>query len=223
MFSSKLLLKAFVSDELIIRNWLIIDDFHWWFFSWDFRAPRPGFLENLNIGLYGADTFCREWTIALRAGRATVVRLEDSSMDYISAYSLFLSNSFPYFQTLLQWVQKIKNWKYIILRWYNFFFLFMNTFHFFYIHEGHSQIIDTPPPSSTKMTNLSINLRFNHSKVVTAGVESLFRPFEPKPEERKKVNFWKEPQRHPYTIINFPSSQNCHSLCAFSQFREEGE
>ena len=28
----------------------------------------------------------------------------------------------------------------------------------------------------------------------------------------EKVYFWKEPQRRPYTITNFPSSQNCHSI-----------
>ena len=56
----------------------------------------------------------------------------------------------------------------------------------------------------------------------TVGVQSFFRPSEPRPEERKKVNFWKEPQRRPYTIINFPPSQNCHSLRAFSQFWEQG-
>ena len=42
------------------------------------------------------------------------------------------------------------------------------------------------------------------------------------PEERKKVNFWEEAHRRPHTIINFPSSQNCHSLRAFSQFWELG-
>ena len=56
------------------------------------------------------------------------------------------------------------------------------------------------------------------------GVESFFfRPFEPRPEERNNVNFWKESQRRPYTIINFLSSQNCHSLRAFSQFWETVE
>ena len=55
----------------------------------------------------------------------------------------------------------------------------------------------------------------------TAGVESFLGLFEPRPEDEKKRNFQKELQRRPYTMINFPSSQNCHSLRAFSQFWEE--
>ena len=56
------------------------------------------------------------------------------------------------------------------------------------------------------------------------GIESFFRPFEPRPEERGKESiFRKKPQRRPYTIINFPSSQNFHSLRAFSQFWQQGE
>ena len=38
----------------------------------------------------------------------------------------------------------------------------------------------------------------------------------------KKSKFRKEPQLRPYTFIDFPSSQNCHSLCAFSEFWEQG-
>ena len=73
------------------------------------------------------------------------------------------------------------------------------------------------------MTDLFISLKFNDFKVVTVGIESFFKPFEPRPEKRKKINFWKEPQRRPDTIINFPSSQNCHSLRVFSRFWEEGK
>ena len=91
------------------------------------------------------------------------------------------------------------------------------------LYEDHSEIIDTPfPPSRTKTKDLLINLRFNCFKVFTEGVEFFFGPVEPSSEERKKVNFQKESQRRPYTIINFPSSQNCHSLRAFSQFWEQG-
>ena len=42
-------------------------------------------------------------------------------------------------------------------------------------------------------------------------------------QKKGKVNFWKEPQRRPYTIINFPCSQNCHSLYSFSQFWQPRE
>ena len=78
------------------------------------------------------------------------------------------------------------------------------------------------PPSRTKTKDLSINLRFNYFKVFTVEVESFFRPFKSRQEDGKKVNFWKEPQHRPFTIINFPSSQNYHSLRAFSQFWEQG-
>ena len=77
------------------------------------------------------------------------------------------------------------------------------------------------PSSRTKTKDLFINLRSNCFMVFPVRVESFLRPFEPRPEERKKVNFRKEPQRHPYTMINFPSSQECHCLRAFSQFWEQ--
>ena len=75
--------------------------------------------------------------------------------------------------------------------------------------------------SERKRKIYSSTLRFNYFKVITVEVESFFRPFQPRPEERKKLNFWKEPQRRPHTIINFLSSQNRHSLRAFSQFWEQ--
>ena len=53
-------------------------------------------------------------------------------------------------------------------------------------YEGHSKIID--PPSRTKTTDLFNNLRFNYFKVFIVDVESFFRPFEPRSEE-KKVNY----------------------------------
>ena len=59
-------------------------------------------------------------------------------------------------------------------------------------------------------------------KLKNCGVESFLRPFELRPEERKKLSFRKEPQRSPHTIINFSSTQNRHSLRAFSQFWEQG-
>ena len=79
-----------------------------------------------------------------------------------------------------------------------------------------------PPLSRTETKDLFLDLRFNCSKVFTVKVESFSKPFQPRLKERKKLNFWKEPQRRPYTMVNFPSSQNCHSLRAFSQFWEEG-
>ena len=77
-------------------------------------------------------------------------------------------------------------------------------------------------PSPTKTKDLFINLKFNYFKVFTVGVQSFFRPLQPRPEQRKKVNFWKEPQRRSYTIINFPLSQNCHSLSAWAHFWKQG-
>ena len=79
----------------------------------------------------------------------------------------------------------------------------------------------TPFPER-KRKDPVINVRFNYLKALAVGVESFFRPLEPRPEQRKKVDFWKEPQRRPYTIIHFPSTQNCHSLRAYSQFWEQG-
>ena len=80
----------------------------------------------------------------------------------------------------------------------------------------------TPLRPRAKTKNLFINLRSNYSELFITEVQSLFRLFQQKPKERKKVNFWKEPHRHPYTMINFPSSQTCHSLRAFSEFWEQG-
>ena len=85
-------------------------------------------------------------------------------------------------------------------------------------YEGHSEIIDNTFPNEDE-----INLRFNYVKVFIVGIGSFFRPVEPRPEERKKVNFWKEPQLRLYSMINFPPSQNCNSLCAFSQFWKQKE
>ena len=80
------------------------------------------------------------------------------------------------------------------------------------------------PPSRTTTKDVFINLRFSDFKMFTVGVESFFRSSESRPEGRKKVNFWKETQCRPYyAMINFPSTQNCHSLRAFSQFWETGE
>ena len=82
-------------------------------------------------------------------------------------------------------------------------------------YEGHSQIIDTPPPFPNKTKDVSIELRFKYSRVLTVRVQSFFRPFEPRPKERKKVNYWQEAQRRPPTMINFPSSQNSHFPVSF--------
>ena len=79
-----------------------------------------------------------------------------------------------------------------------------------------------PPPPPKKTKDLFNNLRFNYIKVFTVGVESFFRPFEPRPEERTKHNFWKEPQRRPCTMINFPSSPKVpFSVCFLSVLRTE--
>ena len=80
----------------------------------------------------------------------------------------------------------------------------------------------TPPPPRTKTKDLFINSRFNCFKIFTASAQSFLRPFQPTLDDRKKVNFSEEPQRRPYTIINFPSNQHCHSLRVFSQFWEQG-
>ena len=44
------------------------------------------------------------------------------------------------------------------------------------------------------------------SEVFTVEVESFFKPFQSRLRERKKLHFQKEPQRRPYSIINFPLS-----------------
>ena len=74
----------------------------------------------------------------------------------------------------------------------------------------------------TRMGDLFINLRFIYLKVFTMWAGFFFEPFEPRREERKTLNFRKESQRRPYTIINFSLSQNCHFLRAFFQFRAQG-
>ena len=43
------------------------------------------------------------------------------------------------------------------------------------------------PPFRTK--DVFINLRSNYFRMFTVWLKSFFRPFEPRPEERKKVNF----------------------------------
>ena len=58
------------------------------------------------------------------------------------------------------------------------------------------------PPSRTKTKYLFINLRFNCFRVFPGKVESSFGPFQPRLEERRKVNFWRGPQRRPYTITS---------------------
>ena len=75
-----------------------------------------------------------------------------------------------------------------------------------------------PPPERTKTKDLFIKLRCNCFRVSTVGVGSFFKPVEPRLKEREKLNFSKEPQRRPSTMINFRPSQNCHSLRTFSQF-----
>ena len=80
--------------------------------------------------------------------------------------------------------------------------------------------LSTPFPN--KNERFFVNSKINCFKVFTEEVLSFLKPFRPSPEERKKVNFCKEPQRRPHPIINFPSRQNCHSLRAFSQFWEQG-
>ena len=54
--------------------------------------------------------------------------------------------------------------------------------------------------------------------VFTVGVKMLHWTAWTKTKGEEKLKFRRELQRRPYTIINFPPSQNCHSLQAFSQF-----
>ena len=72
----------------------------------------------------------------------------------------------------------------------------------------------TSPPSRTTTKDLFINLRFNS----VHEVESLVRRFHSRLEEREKLNVRKEPRRSSYDMTNYPASQYCHSLRAFSQF-----
>ena len=64
-----------------------------------------------------------------------------------------------------------------------------------------------PPPSPTKTKGLFINLRFSYIRVLTVEVESLVRGFQSRLEERKKRNFWEEPQRSPYTMVIVPTGR----------------
>ena len=93
------------------------------------------------------------------------------------------------------------------------------------VYEGHSETIDTPPPIPfrTKTKDLLINLRSNDFEMFPVRIESFSGLSEPRKEERKQVNFWKEPQPSPYTTINFPSSQNCHSPACFFLILGRGE
>ena len=84
------------------------------------------------------------------------------------------------------------------------------------------KLLTHPPPSRMETKDSFINLKLNYFKAFTLRIESFFEPLKPRSEKRNKVNFREEPQRRSYTIINFPSSQNCHSLRTFSQFREQG-
>ena len=54
------------------------------------------------------------------------------------------------------------------------------------------------------------------------GVESFFRPFEPRPEERKKVNFWKQPQRRPYAITTSLRVKTAIPCVLFLDFESRG-
>ena len=65
-------------------------------------------------------------------------------------------------------------------------------------YKDHSKITDTPS-SWAKMKYLFLNLKFNHFKVFTLGIQSFLIPFQPRPEERENVNFWKDPQLRLYT------------------------
>ena len=82
------------------------------------------------------------------------------------------------------------------------------------------RLFTPPPPSRAKTKMLFINLRFNYVLIFIVGIEFFFMPFEPRLEERK-TQLLKETSTWPYSIINFPSTQNCHSLHAFSQFWEQ--
>ena len=82
----------------------------------------------------------------------------------------------------------------------------------------------TPPPPAPEWKRKIYSSTWD--SVILRGLLWRLNPsldrFQPRLEERKKVNFEKEPQSRPFTVINFPSSQNSHSLRAFSQFWEKG-
>ena len=62
----------------------------------------------------------------------------------------------------------------------------------------------TPPlPERKRQISSSTRDSIILSCPLWGGVEFFPNPFEPRPEERKKVNCWKELQRRPHTIINF--------------------
>ena len=95
--------------------------------------------------------------------------------------------------------------------------------HCWQLYEGHSEITDTPPLLERKRKIYS-------STWDSIGLGSSLWGFNPSldclNQDRKmgrKSTFERSLKRLPLTTINFPSSQNCHSLRAFSQFWETGK
>ena len=88
------------------------------------------------------------------------------------------------------------------------------------MYKGHSQIIDTPFPKENERFIHQLETQLFYG--VSCGGWILLQTVSTKSGRKEKNStFEREPQRRPYTIINFPSSQNCHSLHAFSQFWEQ--
>ena len=87
-------------------------------------------------------------------------------------------------------------------------------------YEGHSEIIDTLLPQLKRKIYSSIwdSIIF---KFLLWWLNPSSARLNQDRKEGKELDFWKELQRRPYIIINFPSSQIWHSLCALSQFWEQ--
>ena len=77
-------------------------------------------------------------------------------------------------------------------------------------YEGHFEIIDISCSNENERC-IHHYLGFNYFKAFTVEVRFFFRPFKPRSEEGRRLNFRKKLQRRPYTMI----SQICESKLPF--------
>ena len=77
------------------------------------------------------------------------------------------------------------------------------------------------PPPRTKTKDLFINLRSNYFKVFTVGIESFLRPFQSRPEERKKTQLLKETLTSPLHHHQFFLPAKTAIPCVLSFYFED--